>query len=55
MFIFKNRKRIKGGDTHIEHYLIHHQLSGVKDCSRGRLEISHNVYNKETLYSNKEK
>jgi hypothetical protein len=44
MFSFKNRIRIKGGDTEIERYLIHHQVSGVKDCSRERLKISHTVY-----------
>jgi hypothetical protein len=44
MLLFINRILIKGGDTHIEHYLIHHQLSGVKGCSRERLKISHTVY-----------
>jgi hypothetical protein len=47
MFLLNMRIRsilIKGGDTDIEYYLIHHQLSGVKDCSRGRLKISHTVY-----------
>ena len=44
MFLFKKEKRIKGGDTQLELYLIHHQLSGVKDCSRERLKISHTVY-----------
>lgn len=36
--------RVKGGVIDIEYYLIHYQLSGVKDCSRGRLKISHTVY-----------
>jgi len=36
----------KGGDTEIERNLIHHQLSGVKNCSRERLEISHTVYSR---------
>ena len=44
MHLFRNRIRIKGGDTEIERYLIHHQLSGVKDCSREGLKISHTVY-----------
>ena len=44
MLLFINRILIKGGDTHIEHYLIHRQLSGVKGCSRERLKISHTVY-----------
>ena len=44
MHLFRKRIRIKGGDTEIERYLIHHQLSGVKDCSRERLKISHTVY-----------
>jgi hypothetical protein len=44
MLLLINRIRTKGGDTHIEHYLIHHQLSGVKKCSHGRLKISHTVY-----------
>lgn len=51
MFSFKNRIRIEGGETEIECYLIIYQLSGVKDCSRGRLKISHTVYYKETSYS----
>lgn len=44
MLLLKNRKRSKGGESQIERYLIHHQLSGVKDCSRERLKISHTVY-----------
>lgn len=50
MLFSKNRIRIKGGDSQIEHYIFHHQLSGVKDCSRERLKISHTVYYKETSY-----
>ena len=44
MLLLENRVLIKGGDTHIENDLILHQLSGVKDCSRERLNISHIVY-----------
>lgn len=46
MLFSKNRICFKGGDSKIEHYLysIIHQLSGVKDCSRERLTISHTVY-----------
>ena len=44
MLLFRKRIHIKGGDTEIECYFIHHQLSGVKDCSRERLKISHTVY-----------
>jgi len=44
MVLLTKRIHIKGGDTEIERYFIHHQLSGVKDCSRERLEISHTVY-----------
>lgn len=45
MILLKIRRlRIKGGDTEIERNLIHHLLSGVKDCSRERHKISHTVY-----------
>ena len=52
MLFLKNRIQIKGGDSQIEHYIFHQQLSGVKDCSRERLKISHTVYYKETSYGN---
>ena len=43
MILLKKRIHIKGGDTEIERYFIHHQLSGVKNCSHERLKISHTV------------
>jgi hypothetical protein len=44
MLLLRKRIRMKGGDTEIERYLIHHQFSGVKNYSPGRLKISHTVY-----------
>lgn len=51
MFLINKKISVKGGENEIERYLILYQLSGVKDCSRGRLKISHTVYFKETSYS----
>ena len=45
--------RVKGGDTDIEDYLIHHQSSGVKNCNKncniGKLKISHICVLKENI------
>lgn len=52
MILLINRIRIKGGDTHIEHYLIYNQLSGVKGCSRERLKNFTHCVLKEISYGN---